>query len=92
MQEVVRHFWHRWLREWLPSLNVRRKWTEVKQDLKVGDVVLVISPNTPRSHWPLGRVIEVYPGQDGHVKVAKVQVGKNQITTPISKLYHLELT
>ena len=77
VQELVRHFWHRWLREWLPSLNVRRKWTEVKQDLKVGDAVLVISPNTPRGHWPLGRVIEVYPGQDGHVRVAKVQVGKN---------------
>ena len=53
VQELVRHFWHRWLLEWLPSLNVRRKWTE---DLKVEDVVLVISPNTPRGHWPLGRV------------------------------------
>ena len=92
MQELVRHFWHRWRREWPPNLNVRRKWTEVKQDLKVGDVALVISPNTPQGHWPLERVIEVYPGQDGHVRVAEVQVGKNQITRFISKLCQLKLT
>ena len=23
--EVVRHFWHRWTRAWLPALNVRRE-------------------------------------------------------------------
>ena len=84
VQELVRHFWHRWLREWLLKLNVRRKWTEVKQDLNVRDIVLVISPNKP--------LIEVYPGQAGHVRVVKVQVGKNHITRPISKLCHLELT
>ena len=21
VQELVRHFWHRWLREWIPSLS-----------------------------------------------------------------------
>ena len=26
VQELVRHFWHRWLREWVPSLSARRKW------------------------------------------------------------------
>lgn len=26
VQELVRHFWHRWLKEWIPSLNNRRKW------------------------------------------------------------------
>ena len=26
VQELVRHFWHRWIREWLPRLNSRRKW------------------------------------------------------------------
>ena len=26
VQELVRHFCHRWLREWLPSLNTGQKW------------------------------------------------------------------
>ena len=25
VQELVRHFWHRWLREWLPGLSARKK-------------------------------------------------------------------
>ena len=35
--------------------------------------------------------VEVYQGKDGHVRVAKVQVGKSQLTRPISKLRPLEL-
>ena len=38
-----------------------------------------MSPNTPCGHWPLGRIVEVYQGKDGHVRVAKVQVGKSQL-------------
>ena len=92
VQELVRHFWHRWIREWLPALNVRRKWLTVERSIQVDDVVLVMSPKTPRGHWPLGRVVEVYPGKDGHVRVAKVQVGKEEFLRPITKLCQLELS
>ena len=44
VQELIRHYWHRWLREWLPSLSPRQKWFKMKKDVKPGDVVLVISP------------------------------------------------
>ena len=60
------------MRESLPSLNPRQKWTETRPDLKIGDVVLVISPDCPRAHWPLGRVLAVFPGQDGHVLVRPI--------------------
>ena len=92
VQELVRHFWHRWIREWLPALNARKKWLTVERDIEVDDVVLVISPKTPRGHWPLGRIVEVYPGKDGHVRVAKVQVGKEELLRPITKLCQLELS
>ena len=26
VQELVRHFWKRWLREWLPGLSARKRW------------------------------------------------------------------
>ena len=48
IQELVRHFWSRWLREWLPGLNARRKWFQTHRDVQVGDVMLVISPDTSR--------------------------------------------
>jgi len=41
VQEVVRHFWKRWLQEWLPSFSSRKKWRKEKQDLKVHDCCYV---------------------------------------------------
>ena len=67
VQELVRHFWHRWLREWIPSLSPRQKWFKMKKDIKPGNTVLVVSPDTPRGQWPLGKILEVYPGKDGHI-------------------------
>ena len=91
IQELVKHFWQRWLREWLPRLNSRKKWLNPQKDLQVGEVVLIVSPDTPRGQWPLGRVIEVHPGEDGRVRVAKIQVGRNVITRSVSKLCPLEV-
>ena len=51
VQELVRHFWHRWLAEWIPSLNRRKKWQRLQKDLKEGDIVLVISPDSSRSNF-----------------------------------------
>ena len=42
----------------------------------IDDTVQVISPDCTRIQWPLGRVLEVFPGQDGHVRVAKIQIGQ----------------
>ena len=91
VSELVRHFWHRWPKEWIPRFNMKRKWLKEERDLQTGHVVLVISPNGPRENWPLGRIVELYQGKDGHVLVTRVQVGKNQLTKPISKFRPLEL-
>ena len=72
VQELVTHFWRRWMKEWLPLLNDRGKCTDLGRDLEVGDLALVISPDQPRGHRPLCRIIEVFPGKDAHVRVAKV--------------------
>ena len=46
VQELVRHCRHRWLREWIPALGSRKKWHQERRDIWVGEVVLVISPDT----------------------------------------------
>ena len=38
----------------------------------------------------MGRVVAVYPGDDGRVRVVKVQVGQGTLIRPISKLCPLE--
>ena len=90
VQQLVHHFWQRWIREWLPLLSARKKWRRSHREVSVGDVMLLLSPNTPRGNWPLVRVLEVFPGKDGHVRVARVKVGDSTLVRPISKLCPIE--
>ena len=91
IQELNRHFWHRWMTEWIPSLSARKKWFHERKNLQVNDVVLLVSPDSPRAHWPLGCVIDVYPGKDGQIHSVKLQVGDKQLVRPVVKLCPLEL-
>lgn len=91
VQAVLSRVWNRWLKEHLPTLNTRPKWTEVVKKLKDGDVVMVFDRELPRGKWPLGRIIETYPGKDGHARVANVQPGNKSLVRPIHKLVPLKL-
>ena len=89
VQEVVHQFWRRWLKEWLPSLSPRKKWGKERRDLEVGDLVLLCK-DTPRGKWPLGRIVKVFAGPDGHVCTADVKVKGLVLRRPIVKLCPLE--
>ena len=60
VQYMANLFWRRWLKEYLPSLQQRQKWSIPKRNFVVNDIVLVLDESRPRNNWPLGRVIEVY--------------------------------
>ncbi|KAJ8040732.1 Alpha-N-acetylgalactosaminide alpha-2,6-sialyltransferase 6 [Holothuria leucospilota] len=48
VQMLITHFWKRWQREYLPSLQARGKWRKPHSNFQPGDVVIVISPESPR--------------------------------------------
>ena len=50
----------------------------------------MITPNTPRGQWPLGRVLKVYIGKDDHIRSVRLQVGSGQYVRPIIKVCPLE--
>ncbi|XP_043219102.1 uncharacterized protein LOC122380185 [Amphibalanus amphitrite] len=91
LQQLSIEFWKRWLREYVPALQAKSKWLKPQTDLKSGDLVLVIDANTPRSQWPLGRIEEVLPGKDGHVRVATVKLHNKVVTRPVVKLIHIDV-
>jgi hypothetical protein len=91
VQEIISCVWRRWLKEYLPTLNTRSKWVEITKDLKTDDIVLVLDSNLPRGRWPLGRILETFPGKDGHNRVAKVQCGEKTFVRPIHKLVPLDV-
>ncbi|XP_015765556.1 PREDICTED: uncharacterized protein LOC107344425 [Acropora digitifera] len=70
------------------NLNIKKRWRRIQELVKHFWRRWM---NAIRGQWPLARVIEVYPGEDGRVRVAKVQVGRNTLTRSISKLCPLEI-
>ena len=90
VQQLLGQFWKRWRREFLPSLNVRKKWFHPRHNLKEGDVVLIAESNAARGEWPLGRVMEVYPGEDGLVRVVRVKSKNREYLRPVHRLCPLE--
>ncbi len=85
-QALVRHFWQRWSGEYLHSLRRYSKWHNASRNVSVGDVVILREDNMTPTKWPLARVIEVYPGQDGLVRVVKVKTSTGKYTRPIAKV------
>jgi len=83
-------FWRRWIHEYLPSLQCRLKWLEPKRNFKVDDVVIVIDESMPRNCWPLGRITDVFAGDDGLVRSVQVKTSANIVTRPVTKVCLLE--
>ena len=50
------------------SLQERQKWDTARPNLQVGDVVLLVDDDVKRNMWPMGRIVEVFPGDDGLVR------------------------
>ncbi|XP_065182163.1 uncharacterized protein LOC135812873 [Sycon ciliatum] len=72
VQQLLKEVWTRWLTEFVPLLNARKKWRRTQKNVEVGDVVLCMEPDTPRGKWPMGRVCNTFPGPDGCVRVVDV--------------------
>ena len=90
LERLLQHFWKRWAKEYLPKLQVRTKWKQSIPPLGVNDVVLISEENMPRRTWPLGRVVEVFPSQDGLVRTVRVKTSRGVYTRPVQKLHLFE--
>ena len=73
-QAMVHHFWTRWSREYLNSLQARTKWQTEQPNLQPEDIVILRPEKSHFSgHWPLGRIIQTFPGDDNLVRVVLVK-------------------
>lgn len=75
----------------LSDLQNRVKWTKKKNDIAVGTMVLLKEENTPPLRWPLGRVVKVFPGTDGHVRVVTVRIKDGSFDRGITKVCPLPI-
>lgn len=90
-QMLLDNFWKRWVRDYLPTLTKRSKWTKDQNPIKVDDVVIMVDDHSPRYMWKLGRIIRLYPGPDGRIRVVDVKTSTGQYRRPVTKLCRLDL-
>ena len=57
VQFLANLFWKRWVREYLPTLQIRGKWRKVCPNLRPNALVRLVDDNAPRGHWDFGRVL-----------------------------------
>ncbi|GFW49834.1 integrase catalytic domain-containing protein [Trichonephila clavipes] len=84
--KVVQRTWKKWKSDYLNTLQARSKWITEKNDLMIGQMVLIKEDFLPINTWPLGRILEVYHGSDGKVRVVKVKTQSGEFKRAISKI------
>ncbi|GFQ79210.1 DUF5641 domain-containing protein [Trichonephila clavata] len=73
LQQMSQSFWRKWSLDYLTQLQQSIKWQKHQPNLKINDLVLIKEDNLPPLKWKLGRVIKVYEGLDGKVRVVNLK-------------------
>ncbi|KAH7945412.1 hypothetical protein HPB49_010720 [Dermacentor silvarum] len=73
-QKLTDHLWIRWKKEYLLELRALHLYpSHPSSCLQVDNVVLIEEPNISRGIWPLGQVVDAYPGEDGIFRACRVK-------------------
>lgn len=91
IQQMRQSFWKRWTADYLSLLQQRPKWQQLRTNLKVGELVLVQDDRLGQHKWPLGRVVETHPGDDGNVRVVTIRTAQGIYKRNITKLSRLPI-
>ena len=90
VQLLANRFWARWLKQYLPMLQLRQTWLQPSRNLRVGDLVLVRDEAVRRGNWPKALVTDTFPDQDGIVRRVRVRTAASSYLRDVRKLCLLE--
>ncbi|XP_067248458.1 uncharacterized protein [Chanodichthys erythropterus] len=79
VQMLADSFWKRWKQEYLSTLQPRRKWTEERDSIQEGDVVLLKDGEAKRSEWPIGLIAKTITSSDGKIRKVMVKTAKQGV-------------
>ncbi|XP_034386287.1 uncharacterized protein LOC117729388 [Cyclopterus lumpus] len=80
VQHLSNTFWDRWRKQFLPTLQARKKWQSTHPNINPGSVVLLKDSQVPRNEWPLGLVTQTFPSEDGKVRKVEIKVTRTGVT------------
>lgn len=90
-QEFLRRIWKRWTTDYLSGLQPRTRWTQQRDNVDVGTLVLLKDDNLPPLKWRYGRISRVHRGSDNNIRVVVVRTADGEFTRSISKVCVLPL-
>lgn len=77
--------WKRWIKEYLPTINLRPKWHEEKASVQVGTLVYMADEDNRKS-WVRGVVDEVVNGADGRIRQVIVRANGKLYRRAVAKI------
>ena len=83
-------FWKRWIKEYLPLIQERQRWSAKKRSFAPGDIVVVVDPTAPRGSWLMGRILDIMPDARGLVRSVRLKTKSNILERPITKICLLQ--
>jgi len=89
--QALQSFWRRWSHEYLQTLQGRKKWFKRTDNMAIGDLVAIHSPNHPPMSWQLGRIVEVHPGPDNVIRVVTIRTADGLLKRPVVKVTKLPM-
>lgn len=92
LEQLRQHFWERWSKEYVSELQRRTKWAHNKDDITKDSLVVIKEDNLPPFKWRLGRIINLFPGNDGVSRVAEIRTSTGIIKRASSKICPLPVS
>lgn len=86
IQAQVQPFWQQWSEDYLQALTQLPKWREERENLKIGQLVLIRTENVPPTYWAMGRITEVHKGSDGKVRSVSLKTQSGYLNRSVHKL------
>lgn len=88
-QKITRHtqlIWRKWSLDYLNNMQQRNKWKFKRNEVKIGDLVVLKEDNLPPCKWALGKIIEIIRGKDDRVRVVVVKTSLGVFKRAITKI------
>ena len=81
-QRFLNMFWRMWRKEYLLRFDVAKKWVKPQDNrLDIGDVVVIVDPDSLRNDWRLAKVVEPTFSKSGKLSGAKVRTANGKVLT-----------
>ena len=86
IEQLRQHFWNRWKKEYLHTLQKRVKWNDHISPARVGQLIILKQANAPVLTWPIGIIESVHPGADGFIRAVTIRTNKGTYKRPVTEI------